>query len=299
MSKAPADFLPPRPRMVVLDIDGTLLDPSGALRSTVRDAVRQTLETGVLVTIATGRRFDSASAVARELGLELPLVLHGGTIIQDSETAEVLYEDVMNHALLCEVITEIVRHEQQPVLYTSPAAGGTLYTGPGERDSLATAQYLASQPEVRRRSYDVLPSTDHTISVGVIQSDDVLRPLYETLRTMQSCSVLLWDPDPMYEGGVDHLLDILNAGCSKFKALAHLTGRYGIHTDEVMAIGDQVNDLDLIGNVGLGVAMGNAIPAVQQCAKVVVGTNAEDGVVEALRRFVLDRPDNAQLHKQQ
>ncbi len=289
MTSQSTQFRPPRPRMVALDIDGTLLDPSGALRTTVRDAVRETLDAGVLVTIATGRRFESASAVARALGLELPLVLHGGTIIQDSESAEVLYEDVMDPALLGEVIAEIVRHDQQPVLFTSPAAGGTLHTGPSERDSPAAARYLDGQPRVRRSSYDVLPSTKHTVSVGVLQSDDVLRPLYEALQSMHSCFVLLWDPDPMYEGGVDHLLDVLNAGCSKFKALAYLAGHYGIHTDEVMAIGDQVNDLDLIGNVGLGVAMGNAIPAVQQCAKAVVGTNAEDGVAEALRRFVLDR----------
>ncbi|MDQ3327392.1 MAG: Cof-type HAD-IIB family hydrolase [Chloroflexota bacterium] len=289
MTNLPAIGQPPRPRMVALDIDGTLLDPSGKLRSTVRDAVQETLDAGVLVTIATGRRFDSASAVARELGLELPLVLHGGTIIQDSETAEVLYEDVMTHALLRTVIAEIVRHDQQPVLFTSPAAGGALHTGPSEQDSSAAAQYLAGQPDVRRSSYKALSSTDHTISVGVLQSDDVLRPLYEALESIAGCTVLLWDPDPMYEGGIDHLLDVLNAGCSKFKALAHLAARYGIHTDEVMAIGDQVNDLDLIGKVGLGVAMGNAIPIVQQCAKVVVGTNAEDGVAEALRRFVLNR----------
>jgi Cof subfamily protein (haloacid dehalogenase superfamily) len=276
--------------MVALDIDGTLLDPSGRLRPAVRDAVRRTLDSGVLVTLATGRRFHSASAVAHELGLELPLVLHGGTVIQDSDTAEVLYEDVMSRGLLREVVTEIVGHAQQPVLFTSPAAGGVLLAGPPELDSPATARYLATQPEVRRLPCTDLPETEHVVSVCVLHDDDVLRPLYESLQARPTCGVLLWEPDPFDESGeyVDYLIDVVNPDCSKSKALAHLAGRYGIRMDEIMAIGDQVNDLQLIERVGLGVAMGNAIPAVRQRAKVVVGTNAEDGVAEALHRFVLD-----------
>ena len=96
-------------------------------------------------------------------------------------------------------------------------------------------------------------------------------------------------PDPM------HLLDVLNAGCTKAKALAHLAGSYGIPMNEVMAIGDQINDLEMLDAVGLGVAMGNAPRSVRERVKVVVGTNEEDGVAEALRRFVLGGAADADL----
>ena len=277
----------PRPRLVALDIDGTLVDPEGELRPAVREAVRRTLESGVLVTIATGRRFESASEVARELGLELPLVLHGGTIIQDSETAEVLYEDAMGRDLIARVVGEVVRDGKQPVLFTSPAADSYLFSGPSERDDAATVRWLGRQPKLARRPYADLPGIEHVISVGVLHEDDVLRPLYETFGAWPECGVLLWEPDPRHAGYDEYLLDVVNAGCSKSKAVAHLAARYGIGMHEVMAIGDQVNDLELIEHVGLGVAMGNAIPAVQARAKVVVGTNEEDGVAEALHRFVL------------
>lgn len=278
--------------MVALDIDGTLLDPAGELRPAVREAVRETLESGVLVTIATGRRFDSASTIAKELGLELPLVLHGGTIIQDSETAEVLYEDVLPRPILGAIVEETVRHGQQPVLFTSPSADSVLHAGPPDHDSRAAARYLETQRKLRRLPHDELGEIDHVVSVGVLHHDDVLRPLYETFAGWDACNVLLWEPDPAYAATgneyVEYLLDVVNRGSSKRKALAHLAGTYGIGIHEVMAIGDQVNDLELIEGVGLGVAMGNAIPAVQQRAKVIVGTNAEDGVAQALRRFVLD-----------
>jgi Cof subfamily protein (haloacid dehalogenase superfamily) len=275
-----------RPKLVALDIDGTLLDSSGELRPAVRRAVREAMRGDVVVTLATGRRFDTAADVAAELGVEVPLVLHGGAVIQDSLTGEVLYEDAMPAALLREVVEEVVREGRQPVLYRSPAVNDLL-AGPRELDNPASATYLERQPCVRRLPVEELARAEHVISVGVLHQEDVLRPLYERFRSWPTCSALLWEPEPLWPD-YPYLLDVVNAGCSKAKALAHFAGTYGIQMGEVMAIGDQINDVDMIEAVGFGVAMGNAIPAVRERAQVVVGTNDEDGVVEALRRFVLN-----------
>lgn len=274
-------------RMIALDCDGTLLDPTGRVRPAVSAAVREAMRRGVLVTLATGRRFDSAQAIAREVGVELPLVLHGGTVIQDSETGEVLYEDVMDTRLLSRVVDEVLGEGQQPVLYTSPAAGGSLVSGPPEHDNAATESYLGRQPNVLRLAYAELRAAKHVISVGVFEDDDVLRGLYGRLGKWPEVKVLLWEPDPMYPDAM-YLLDVLNAGCSKAKALEHLAGKYGISMSEVMAVGDQINDFEMLESAGLGVAMGNAIPLLQDRANVVVGTNDEDGVAEAIHRYVLN-----------
>lgn len=276
-----------RYRLVALDIDGTLLDPLGKLRPTVKAAVRETLDRGVLVTLATGRRFDAASYVAEELGLELPLVLHGGTLIQDSATAEVIYEDALPPALLADLIDEVVRDGQQPVLYCSPAAGSQLLSGPEQYDSPAATRYLSRQPSAHRLGYPELARAEHVMSLAVFQDEDVLHPLYDRLLGWPTGKPLLWEPDPLYPDAL-HLLDVVNTGCSKAKALAHLAASFGIHMREVFAIGDQVNDLELLEAVGLGVAMGNAIPAVRARANAVVATNDQDGVVEALYKFVLN-----------
>ncbi len=280
--------------MVVLDVDGTLLHPGGQVRPAVKAAVREAMDRGVLVTLATGRRFDSARRVAAELAVELPLILHGGTVIQDSLTGHVIYEDVMPAALLAGAIDEIVRYNHQPVLYRSPAAGGELVTGPPRYDSPATADYLSRQANFQRAEHHELGRVEHVISVRVFQHEDVLRPLYDRLSKWPGCKVLLWEPDPMYPDPM-HLLDVLNAGCSKAKALSHLAGSCGISMAEVMAVGDQINDLEMLKAVGLGVAMGNAPRSVRERVKVVVGTNEEDGVAEALRRFVLSGEAGAYL----
>lgn len=273
--------------MVALDIDGTLLDPLGELRPAVREAVRQTMLSGVIVTLATGRRFDSASAIAAELGVEAPLVLHGGTVIQDSLTAETLYEDVMPPVLLQEVTERVVQHGQQPVLYRSPAASNELLAGPKHLDNRVTSELLAREPAVRRFNLPALAHAGHVVSVAVFEERDVLRPLFGELAGWGTCEVLLWEPDPLFPE-IPYFLDVVNLGCSKAKALAHLAASVGIGMDEVMAVGDQLNDLDMLSSVGLGVAMGNAHPAVLERAAVTVASNAEDGVVEALQRFVLN-----------
>lgn len=281
-------------RMVVLDVDGTLLHPRGQVRPAVKTAVREVIDRGVLVTLATGRRFDSARNIAAELGVDLPLILHGGTVIQDSLTGQVIYEDAMPVGLVGDVIEEILRSREQPVLYRSPAVGDELLTGPPQRDGSATADYLARQPNVRRSEHQELRRVERVISVRVFQHEDRLRPLYDRLRKWPGCKVLLWEPDPMYPDPM-HILDVLNAGCSKAKALSHLAASHGIRMAEVMAIGDQINDLEMLDAVGLGVAMGNAPSSVRERVKVVVGTNEEDGVAEALRRFVLGGAADADL----
>lgn len=276
-----------RYKMLALDCDGTLLDQSGTIRPAVFHAVREAIERGVHVTLATGRRFDSAREIAERLALRLPLVLHGGTIIQDSATGEVIYEDGMDHDVLSRIITEITSEGQQPVLYLSPSADYSLLTGDERHDSDSLRAYLSHQKSVHRSTYADMIRTRHVVSVAVFQNDDVLRPLYSRLRRMPICRTLLWEPDPLFPDTM-YLLEIVNAGCSKAKALAHLAASYGVRIDEIMAIGDQINDVEMIESVGLGVAMGNAIEEVRSRAGAVVASNEEDGVAEAIHRFVLN-----------
>jgi hydroxymethylpyrimidine pyrophosphatase-like HAD family hydrolase len=87
-----------------------------------------------------------------------------------------------------------------------------------------------------------------------------------------------------YQG---YILEILQAGVSKWQALQQLAAQQGITPEEIMAVGDDHNDLDMIRYAGLGIAMGNAVPEVQAAADAVTGSNAEDGLVQALERFIL------------
>jgi hydroxymethylpyrimidine pyrophosphatase-like HAD family hydrolase len=87
-----------------------------------------------------------------------------------------------------------------------------------------------------------------------------------------------------YQG---YILEILQAGVSKWQALQQLAAQQDIAPDEIIAVGDDHNDLDMIRYAGLGIAMGNAVPEVKAAADAVTGSNAEDGLVQALEHFIL------------
>lgn len=278
---------PTRPiRLVALDVDGTLLDPREAIRPRVREAIRTAMEAGCLVTLATGRRFVGAQAIAVELGLPLPLILHGGAVIQDSASGAVIYQDPHEPETVEAVVRLLVGQGRQPIVYQSPALGGGLYSGPPERDSPGVRAYERARGPLVRVSDHELAAVRQALGIATFdERPDELRRLARHVAEIPGTATLVsfWTL-VSYEA-----LEVFRAGCSKATALAHLAAAHGVGMDEVMAIGDGLNDCEILAAVGLGVAMGNACPEARAAARVQVGTNEQDGVAEAIERFVLGR----------
>ncbi len=188
-------------------------------------------------------------------------------------------------------------HGYQPVLLESPAHGGHLYTGPIEADNRATREYLIPREGVTRIDHAILPTLGNILSIATF--DDDLPPLM-TLRDALIAALgnrignLIDRPVTATSGVHTFGLDLFNAGCGKGKALAHLAQQEGITLAETMAVGDYLNDLEMLTAVrdggGIAIAMGNAEPELKAIATAIVATNDADGVAEAIQRFVLDRP---------
>ncbi len=281
-------------RLIALDVDGTLLTSAGEVSPAVRAAIREAVARGVHVTLATGRRLYAARAYAEMLGFRLPLILHGGAVIQESSTGAVLYEDAIPPAVLCETVAISRAHGYQPVLLESPAHGGRLYTGPESAENRATREYLIPRDGVTRTDHDTLPTLGNILSIAMF--DDELPPLL-TLRDAligalgERIGNLIDRPVTATASVKTFALDLFNAGCGKAKALAHLAAQEGITLAETMAIGDYLNDLAMLAAVrdggGIAIAMGNAEPELKAIATATVATNDADGVAEAIHRFVL------------
>lgn len=273
-------------RLVALDVDGTLLDPSEEVRPRVRAAIREAMDAGCLVTLATGRRFVGAQAIAQELDLRLPLILHGGAVIQDSATGAVIYQDPHEPETVEAVVRLLVGQGRQPIVYESPALGGNLYSGPPDRDSAGVRAYDAARGPLVRVSDDELCQVRQVLGIATFdERAGALRELAQEVARIPGTATLVsfWTL-VRYEA-----LEVFRAGCSKASALAHLAAAHGLTMDEVMAIGDGMNDCEILAAVGLGVAMGNACPEARAAARIQVGTNEQDGVAEAIERFVLGR----------
>ena len=274
-------------KLITIDIDGTLLTPEGQITARTRAAIRAARQAGVIVTLATARRYVGVQAVAEALGLALPLIVYDGTLIVSHPSRAILASQTLGPAIARQVIEIFRRHRLQPIMH--PCESGEcvkeeVWTGPAEDDNPGLALYLTvAGARVKRLPYEVLSArATEALRVVAFAEKDLLEPVLPEITGLD-CT---WNfaPHGSY-GGAE--LAILPAGCSKASGVATLAARYAIPLEQVMAVGDGYNDLEMLRMVGLGVAMGQAPEQVKAAAKVITASNQEDGVALAIERYVL------------
>jgi 5-amino-6-(5-phospho-D-ribitylamino)uracil phosphatase len=278
-------------KLIALDVDGTLLNPQGGLNQRVKRAVRAATEAGCIVTLATGRRHRPARAIALELGIKVPLILYSGNLIYDTALEQALLHRPLDSAFVAAALAFLIEVGLSPAVLQSPLHGERIFIGPGEAaDPYMTA--YANQPDradlIKRSSLpELLTVPDPLVVLGIGPGHLENRLLSHLGRKSELAGNLY---SYHLKTGVLpdlHGFDLLPTTHNKGFALAWLAHHYGFELAETLAIGDSRNDLDMLQTAGLGVAMGNASAEVKARADVIVSSNAEDGVAEALERFVL------------
>ena len=275
-----------RYRLLALDVDGTLLDPAGELRPTVRAAVSAVQQRGLRVILCTGRRFRTALPLAQALQLDGPLVVHNGALVKDAVSGQTLQRQYMSAAMYLQA-QALLRQLSTPMAYidafhenvdiiTEPIEGAHPFQREYLQDNLAHCRIVDALDS---------PPAQGVVLMGIMadgQSLQALRPVVEQALGSQGRVHLLLNKS--YQG---YILEVLQAGVSKWQGLQYVAAQESIAPEDIIAIGDDHNDLDMIRCAGLGIAMGNAVAEVQAAADVVTGSNAEDGLVQALERFIL------------
>jgi hypothetical protein len=274
-------------KLIAIDIDGTLLTPEGQITARTRAAIRAARQAGVIVTLATARRYGGVRAVAEALGLALPLIVYDGTLTVNHPSRAILASQTLDPVIARQIIEIFRRHTIQPVVH--PCESGycvkeEVWTGPAEYDNPGLALYLTAAGErVRRLSYEVL-SARATEALRVVAFAE--KALVEHVLSEVTSLDSTWNFAPHGSYGSAELA-ILPTGCSKASGVAALAARYSIPLEQVMALGDGYNDLEMLRMVGLGVAMGQAPEQVKAAANAITATNQEDGVALAIARYVL------------
>lgn len=264
-------------RLVALDVDGTLKPRNGPISPRVREAIAQTLARGVEVTLATGRMYPSVLPFARELGLTAPLICLGGAALRDPRTGATLFEQSIPLELACEVVAA----GRDRGLSVCAYVGDLLFV---ERVDPASpfAGYVARSRAV------VVPDLLAAFSgdpshLAVVSDESRTRSLVRDLRDAFGDRLAVTSGHPL-------LAEIDHPSVSKAVALAHLAELLGVGREQVIAIGDDWNDVPMLEYAGLGVAMADATPEVLAAADVIAPTADEDGVAWTLERFVLEQP---------
>lgn len=269
-------------RLLVVDLDGTVVGESNQITPTVIAAVQAAQRQGVRVAIATGRMYRSALRFHQVLGSDLPLMTYQGALIKNPGDGEV----IRHWALSPDYATKLLDYLEQPEL----------------RDRLSIHFYINDQLYVREITQDTRlyakRSNIEPIAVGDLRQIVDQKP---TKILALSCDPALIDdllvslrsrysPAELYfTKSVATFLEATHPLVNKGTAVRYLAEEMlGLRAENVMTIGDNFNDLEMLQYAGVGVAMGNAPEPVKAIARWVAPEVEADGVAVAIQKFVLD-----------
>jgi len=260
--------------MVVADIDGTLLTSDRRITPGVAAAVRAAQARGVRVCLATGRIWLSAEPYVRRLGADPPAILYNGGLVYDFATGAVLRRVPLD-AAQARAALEILRGipEVQPHLYVD--------------DRVFTSR--ANELTERYRRKDGLPVEEVGDLVAFLSREPMKILIIGARADLERAAAQLARlPLPIHTVfSEETYLEVLPPGSSKGAALAFVAERLGIPLGDVIAVGDNLNDLEMLQAAGLGVAMGNAPEALRARASYVAPANDQEGLRAVIERFVL------------
>jgi Cof subfamily protein (haloacid dehalogenase superfamily) len=277
MDQQPTTY--PHPiKLVALDIDGTLLNSKLELSERTERVLKAAIAEGVQVVLATGKTRNAGVKLTETLGLNAPGIYMQGVLIYDTD-GKIMYQQALDPAIARQVITFAEDRGFQIIAYSGTRILVRKNT-PEMNDAIV--KYHEPAPETVGALQNVLDSLpiNKLMAVGDPRGITALRWHLGT-QLGGSCRLM--------QAGLSNMLEILPPGASKGAALKVLLKSLQIPGENAMAMGDAENDIETLKNVGLGVAVGNADPRLKEVAKFVVGTNDEDGVAEAIERFVLKR----------
>jgi 5-amino-6-(5-phospho-D-ribitylamino)uracil phosphatase len=282
-------------RLIALDLDGTLLDSRGELSERNRAAVREARGRGVEVAVVTGRRFRDAQPVALELGLDAPVIAHNGALTKHARTLDTVAAMLMPAEAARAVVRLGREHGADALVSDDHVGAGLLVYDHVSEGNTALQKYIAWSRRVV--GDDAAESVRRVASLDEYLDHDPLHVAFSGgCAAMERLSVVLERETggavklllTLYAMTDFALLDVLHPEASKGAGLAAAAAELGLAREEVMAVGDNFNDLEMLAYAGTGVLMGNADPSLRERGRFhATASNDEDGVAEAIERFVL------------
>jgi hydroxymethylpyrimidine pyrophosphatase-like HAD family hydrolase len=290
-----------RYRVLALDVDGTLLDPDGQLRPRTAAAIARASRAGIQPVLCTGRRYRRAAEIAHQLGLDGPLVCNSGALIKSPVDHQTLWRGDFSAALASEILGLFAALDQPAVVFTdlAPDAADFLVAaypsgcGPFDDYVAQNRPHAGISPALTRIARKRPPTAQkgpqpdlalvfHICAIGTRAE---MLAFQQAARTRFDGQIATFvQRTSRYRGT---MCEILRHDASKWRAILHIAGLWGVEPEEICAVGDDENDIPMIKHAGLGVAMGHAAADVQGAADLITGSHDEDGVAMLVDEVLL------------
>jgi len=258
-------------KFVATDIDGTILVPEGQFTKSVKECIKTLNTNGIKVVLVTGRMHQAAQQIADELGLDTPIVSYQGGLIRENN--KTLYEQCLTKSQTIKIINWARTENIHINLYNNDV----LYT---ELDNYEIQRYSKRQnvnyivksfDNVEKNKVNKILAIDYDNSDRINFYEKELPNIFPELYIVKSTT---------------NFLEFSNPKASKFHAVKYLQNYWNFNDDEILTIGDQNNDIELLKAGGIKIAMGNATKELKSVADYITDTVQNDGFVKAMEKFV-------------
>ena len=288
-------------KLVAIDLDGTMLDSFGQVTENTKKVIQKTIEKGTDVIIASGRPIDSIKTIAKEIGSNKYFIAGNGALIYDIQNDEVLYENYMNKQKVLEIIKICEENSISYNVYTEKTILATalkynvLYY---YKENLKKQEDKRTHINIVENMYEYIQKMPEEKFLKITICDDSKAIFQSIIRKLEKISdIEILDVSHMsrkvIEQGTESIpieyyyTEISSKDVDKWNAIEFLISKLNIKKEEVITIGDNINDKKMIEQAGLGIIMGQSMPQLKEIADYATTSNTEEGVAKALSKFCL------------
>lgn len=286
-------------KLIAVDLDGTLLNSYGAVTENTKNAIKKVEEQGANVIIASGRPIDSIMTIANEIGSDKYFIAGNGAIVYDMKKKEIIYEKclpkqkVLDIIKICEENSIGYNVYTEKEILTTSLKYNVLYY---HKENLKKPEDKKTKISIINNMYEYIENDENSRFLKITVCDEnkfVFNSIIRKLKEIRDIEVLEVShmAKKMIRQGTEEFsveyfyTEISRANVDKWNAIEFLAEKMGINQDEIMAIGDNINDKEMIEKAGLGVVMAQSTPIVVNVANEVTASNNDEGVAKILQKY--------------
>ncbi len=287
-------------KLIAIDIDGTLLNSYGEVSEKNKQAIQKALNKNIDVVLTSGRMPQAILPIASEINSNKYLISGNGAAIYDIQKEKVVYNNYMSKRKILEIIDICEKNSMFYNVYTN----NSILTKSLNYNILFYHNENKKHPEDKRIKINVIENLydyinsykgNDFLKITICDSDEMIfKSIINKLKNIKNIDVLevAHMSKKIIKYGTDDYeisyfyTEITNQNVNKWSAIQKLIKMLGIKEEEVVAIGDNINDKEMIENAGLGIVPENSSPTMKKIADKVVSSNNESGVAEAIDKYI-------------
>ena len=263
-------------KMIAMDLDDTLLNDEWRINPRDKEAIFRAKEAGVLVLLATGRMYGAALPYAMELNLETPLIVYQGALIIKHHTEEILFHHPIPMEQAVAVLETVKPYGYHINLYRK----NELIIAHETPESLRyEAMSGCKATVVGDLSCYVKENSFDPIKILVAAKEEQLDALIPKLQQQFGAQLHIAKSKPYF-------LEFSHPLANKGHALATMAHYYGIDREEIIAVGDGFNDIEMLSYAGLGAVVDNARDSIKAVADYITASNNQGGIAQVIQTFI-------------